>query len=122
VEQKWPSQLVIVRHGESERNVSKEVAKKRGAHSYGSGLRDMDTPLTKAGRRQAISTGEYLAKKYTFDTIFSSPYLRTLQTAEDREFRRKQVERIGTGLELSFVAMSPWAAPHRLRQAITRVF
>jgi probable phosphoglycerate mutase len=82
MEQKWPSQLVIVRHGESERNVSKDIAKRRGAHSYGSGLRDMDTPLTKVGHRQAISTGEYLAKKYRFDMIISSPYLRTLQTAD----------------------------------------
>ena len=82
MEQKWPSHLVIVRHGESERNVAKDIAKSKGAHTYGSGLRDMDTPLTKEGIRQARSTGEHLAKEYDFDAIFTSPYQRTVQTAE----------------------------------------
>jgi broad specificity phosphatase PhoE len=82
IEQKWPSHLVIVRHGESERNIAKDIAKSKGAHSYGSSLRDMDTLLTKEGNRQARATGEYLAKEYNFDLIFSSPYQRTVQTAE----------------------------------------
>ena len=82
MEQKWPSHLVIVRHGESERNVAKDIAKSKGAHSYSSSLRDMDTPLTKEGNRQARSTGEHLAKEYMFDAIFTSPYQRTVQTAE----------------------------------------
>ena len=82
MQQKWPSQLIIVRHGESERNVAKDIAKSKGAHSYGSSLRDMDTPLTKEGNRQARSTGEHLAIEYKFDAIFTSPYLRTLGTAQ----------------------------------------
>ena len=82
MEQKWPSHLVIVRHGESEHNVAKGIAKSKGAHSYGSSLRDMDTPLTKEGNRQARSTGEYLANEYNFYAIFTSPYQRTVQTAE----------------------------------------
>jgi broad specificity phosphatase PhoE len=82
MEQKWPSHLVIVRHGESERNVAKGIAKSKGAHSYSSGLRDIDTPLTKEGNRQARSTGERLASEYNFDAIFASPHRRTMQTAE----------------------------------------
>jgi broad specificity phosphatase PhoE len=82
MEQKWPSQLVIVRHGELERNVAKDVAKSKGAHTYDSSLRDMDTPLTEAGNRQARATGEHLAKEYKFDAIFTSPYQRTMQTAK----------------------------------------
>ena len=82
MEQKWPSHLVIVRHGESERNVAKDIAKSKGAHSYSSSLRDMDTPLTKEGNRQARLTGEHLAAEYNFDAIFTSPYQRTVQTAE----------------------------------------
>jgi len=82
MEQKWPSHLVIVRHGESERNVAKDIAKSKGEHSYGSSLRDMDTLLTKEGNRQARVTGEHLAKEYSFDAIFTSPYQRTVQTAE----------------------------------------
>jgi 2,3-bisphosphoglycerate-dependent phosphoglycerate mutase len=82
MEQKWPSQLVIVRHGESERNVAKDVAKSKGAPTYGSSLRDMDTRLTEEGNRQARETGEHLAEEYNFDAIFTSPYQRTVQTAK----------------------------------------
>jgi len=46
MEQNWPAQLMIVRHGEAERNIAKDIAKKHGAHVYGSGLRDIDTSLT----------------------------------------------------------------------------
>ena len=83
MEQKWPSQLLILRHGESERNVAKDHAKSKGAHSYGSGLRDLDTSLTEKGHQQARTTGEHLAKDYALDAVFCSPYLRTTQTAEE---------------------------------------
>jgi probable phosphoglycerate mutase len=83
MEQKWPSHLLILRHGESERNVAKDQARSKGAHSYGSGLRDLDTPLTDRGHRQARTTGEHLAKDYTLDAVFCSRYLRTRQTAEE---------------------------------------
>src|SRR5258707_15374193 len=82
--QKWHSHLVIVRHGESERNVAKDAAKRgTGVHSFGSGLRDMDTELTPRGLRQAQVVGEHLAKQYRFDVLFSSPYLRTIATAKE---------------------------------------
>jgi len=84
VEQKWPLHLVIVRHGESVRNVAKDVAKKgAAAHYFGSGLRDMDTELTARGHRQARSVGEYLAKHYRFDVLFTSPYVRTVETSKE---------------------------------------
>lgn len=83
LEQKWPSHLVIARHGESDRNVAKTQARKNpGPHSFGSGLRDVDTPLTRLGVRQAIETGDFLGKRYRFDALFSSPYRRTVQTSE----------------------------------------
>ena len=84
MEQKWPSHWVIVRHGESERNVAKEAAKRgTGVHSFGSGLRDMDTALTPRGLRQAQAVGEHLAKHYRFDVLFSSPCLRTTATSKE---------------------------------------
>lgn len=82
MEQKWPSHIVIVRHGQSDRNVAKEIAKSEGGHSFGSDLRDMDVGLTNRGHLQAHSTGKHLAKKYNFDVIFTSPYRRTVQTAK----------------------------------------
>ena len=82
-EQKWPSHLVIVRHGESERNVAKDAAKRAELHSFGSGLRDMDTKLTPRGHLQARSVGERLAKQYRFDVLFTSPYQRTRQASDE---------------------------------------
>ncbi len=81
--QKWPDRLVIVRHGQSERNVAKERAKAAGTGGAWAGsLRDMDTPLTPVGVQQAIVTGKYLGDKTDFDVLFSSPYMRTMQTSQ----------------------------------------
>ena len=75
--------LVLVRHGESERNVKRELAKgKPDIHLYHEGLRDIDVKLTKRGLEQAHTTGEYLAANSEFNVVFVSPYKRTLQTAE----------------------------------------
>ncbi|HEY6251430.1 MAG TPA: histidine phosphatase family protein [Candidatus Angelobacter sp.] len=81
--QKWPDLLVIVRHGQSERNVAKELAKASGADTvWGGTVRDVDTPLTALGVKQAIQTGKFLGDLAIFDVIFSSPYMRTLQTSQ----------------------------------------
>jgi 2,3-bisphosphoglycerate-dependent phosphoglycerate mutase len=95
MEQKWPSHLVIVRHGESGRNVSKEIAKSKGEHLFGSDIRDIDVRLTNRGHLEARITGEHLAKKYegdNFDVIFTSPYRRTVQTA--RQIRAQMKAKI----------------------------
>ena len=81
--QKWPSHLIVLRHGESARNVAKDIAKAAGKHSFDLGLRDLETQLTKRGHEQAREAGHYLSSRYKFDVIYSSPYHRTLQTAED---------------------------------------
>src|SRR5258708_39553024 len=82
--QKWPSNLVIVRHAESTRNVAKnEAAAASGQTSYDGGLRDVDVALTERGRRQASQTGVYLAKsKLRIDRVLVSPYQRTRERAE----------------------------------------
>jgi broad specificity phosphatase PhoE len=80
-EQKWMDHLVIVRHGESQRNVGKMHAQDRGLLEYHGGIRDMDVPLTQRGLAQADATGKYLAGKFCFDRVFVSPYRRTLETA-----------------------------------------
>jgi 2,3-bisphosphoglycerate-dependent phosphoglycerate mutase len=82
-EQKWPDHLVIVRHGESARNVAKERARMAAEGVYGMGLRDVDTPLTPLGHEQAIKTGRFLARRFHFDAVFTSPYLRTRQTTDE---------------------------------------
>jgi broad specificity phosphatase PhoE len=83
-EQKWVSNLVLVRHGESERNIAKAKAEAEKVETYGDDKRDMDVELTKRGRRQATQTGERLSQHlgFAFDRAFASPYHRTVQTAE----------------------------------------
>ncbi len=84
MEQKWPTHLVIVRHGPYEWNVEKDAARQEAAaHTFGSGLRDMDTRLTETGRCQSRAVGEYLSKHYQFDATFCSPYERTVETAKE---------------------------------------
>ncbi|MEK7591758.1 MAG: hypothetical protein AAB508_00005, partial [Patescibacteria group bacterium] len=49
----WPSELVLVRHAESEGNilsVNERASFNLATHAY---------PLTKKGRRQAIITGQF---------------------------------------------------------------
>lgn len=90
-EQKWPKEIILIRHGQSARNVAKATAKKVGKRaSYADGLRDQDTPLTDVGFAQAEAVGRFLKTEYPenfqsdlhIHAIFVSPYLRTRQTAE----------------------------------------
>jgi broad specificity phosphatase PhoE len=80
--QKWPNHVVLVRHGESERNIHKEIAEAQGELVYGGDIRDVDVPLTERGRAQAVATGKALSKMFQFDRMFVSPYVRTHQTAD----------------------------------------
>jgi broad specificity phosphatase PhoE len=82
VKQKWPANLVIVRHAESERNLWKDIAKAKGDLVYGGDVRDMDVALTARGVQQAIATGRGLASEFKFDRVFASPFIRTMQTAQ----------------------------------------
>lgn len=82
VERKWMDHLVIVRHGESERNVRRQAARDQGHLEYGGGIRDMDVALTPQGIRQAVATGKYLGRHFHFDRVFVSPYERAVQTAQ----------------------------------------
>lgn len=80
--QKWMDHLVIVRHGESQRNVHRAEAHRTGGLEYLTDVRDVDVALTPRGARQAEGTGEYLGREFHFDRIFVSPYERAIQTAD----------------------------------------
>ena len=81
-----PALLVLVRHGQSERN----VAKKRNrfymddeSRKSIKGIPDHLIPLTDEGRRQAAVTGLALRETFGgFDRVFHSGYLRTVETME----------------------------------------
>ncbi len=83
-EQKWPHKIILIRHGQTVRNVMKEQAKTgENREVWADGLRDQDTPLTDTGIAQAVAVGVHLAKTETeLRTVFVSPYHRTRQTAE----------------------------------------
>ncbi len=83
VQHKWPSELVLIRHGQSERNVAKDAARLAGDKvSYVDAVRDQDTPLTAIGSGQALAIGVNLRSNPAYDIILVSPYLRTRQTAQ----------------------------------------
>jgi 2,3-bisphosphoglycerate-dependent phosphoglycerate mutase len=81
-----PSLLVLIRHGESERNIAKK------GNTYFSdeesrksirGIPDHMIGLTQNGKEQALQTGLELRSRFgAFDYVYHSGYLRTIETAE----------------------------------------
>ena len=80
--QKWMDHLVIVRHGESHRNVHRAEAHRTGRLEYLTDVRDVDVALTPRGLRRAEATGKYLGREFQFDRVFVSPYERAIKTAD----------------------------------------
>jgi probable phosphoglycerate mutase len=79
----WPSQLWIVRHGESAGNVARRHAMERGHHRIELSTRDMDVPMSPLGERQSEALGRWFTDNAPpVDVILSSPYLRACRTAE----------------------------------------
>jgi broad specificity phosphatase PhoE len=79
------TQLIAVRHGESEGNVAREAAEAEGAELITIDQRDPDVPLSRRGRQQAEAVGRWLADftaEEPLAAVWSSPYLRARQTAE----------------------------------------
>lgn len=82
---KWPKRLIIIRHGQSEQNVALDILQKNLDQilEQQKKVRDADIRLTDYGVSQAIETGKYLSRMEKLDICFSSPYARTLQTADN---------------------------------------
>ena len=84
-EQKWPSTLWIVRHGQSAGNVARDAALAAKQPIIDIAHRDMDVPLSGLGERQARALGRWFARvpaERRPTVILSSPYVRALETAE----------------------------------------
>lgn len=64
----YPTQLVVLRHGETAWNAERRFQ----GHA--------DTPLNERGRRQATAAGRLL-ERFDFDDVYSSPLQRALDTA-----------------------------------------
>ena len=80
-----PAVLVLVRHGESARNVAKKYNRfflDEESRKPVQGIPDWQIPLTDRGHRQAAATGRGLRARFgVFDYVYHSGYLRTESTA-----------------------------------------
>ncbi len=80
-----PREFVLVRHAESRGNVANQAAHDRAANQLDLEVRDADMPLSDLGVRQARALGEHLhglPAEQRPSRVFSSPYVRALDTAE----------------------------------------
>jgi len=82
-----PLTLVIVRHGESERNKAKKGATYFAddfARQCVRGIPDHQIALTDRGHAQAVAAGNWLRDRFgTFDYAYHSGYRRTAETLTD---------------------------------------
>jgi broad specificity phosphatase PhoE len=84
-EQKWPQQLWIVRHGQSAGNVARDAAEAAGLPLIDIATRDIDTPLSPLGERQAAALGHWIRDMPAEQRpaiVLSSSYLRARTTAQ----------------------------------------
>ena len=83
-EQKWPQILWIVRHGQSAGNVAREAAEAARNAWIDIATRDMDTPLSALGERQARAVGRWFGEMPANrkpNVVLCSPYVRAVQTS-----------------------------------------
>ncbi|QBE62425.1 histidine phosphatase family protein [Pseudoduganella lutea] len=84
MEQKWPQQIYIVRHGQSAGNVAREAAEAASQFLIDIAERDMDVPLSELGERQAAALGQWfgaLPPEQRPNVVLYSPYVRARETA-----------------------------------------
>lgn len=82
---RWPSNLWIVRHGESAGNVARDLAHASGLGRIEIAQRDVDVPLSALGEEQARALGRWFAALPPTErpeVVLTSPYARAVRTAE----------------------------------------
>jgi 2,3-bisphosphoglycerate-dependent phosphoglycerate mutase len=78
----WPSQLLLVRHGESAGNIARDLAESQGHPFIDIAQRDMDVELSVRGQEQAAALRPWLRRDdFTPDFVLASPYVRAEGTA-----------------------------------------
>jgi broad specificity phosphatase PhoE len=85
MEQKWPQQIWIVRHGQSAGNVARDAAEAASQFLIDIAERDMDVPLSELGERQAAALAEWFAAlppEERPNVVLYSPYVRARETAQ----------------------------------------
>lgn len=85
MEQKWPQQLWLVRHGQSAGNVARDAAEAGKQLLIEIASRDVDVPLSELGQRQANAmSGWFQALEADIQptVVLFSPYVRARTTAQ----------------------------------------
>ena len=84
MEQKWPQQLWLVRHGQSAGNVARDEAEAGKKLLIDLADRDVDVPLSELGQRQAQAMSGWfraLPSDVQPNVVLFSPYVRARSTA-----------------------------------------
>jgi len=78
-----PTELTLIRHGESTGNVARAAAMAADAAIIEIAGTDLDVGLTPLGEEQSLVLGRWFAREgIGADRLIASPYRRTIQTAE----------------------------------------
>lgn len=84
MEQKWPHEIWLVRHGQSAGNVARDAAEAAAGLLIDIAERDVDVPLSPLGERQSQALGLWFGALPVDDrptVVLHSPYLRAAETA-----------------------------------------
>ena len=85
MEQKWPQELWLIRHGQSAGNVARDVAEAAAGHEIDIAERDVDVPLSELGIRQSEALASWFASLPQHErpnVVLHSPYVRAAETAK----------------------------------------
>ncbi|WP_426174149.1 histidine phosphatase family protein [Massilia sp. TWR1-2-2] len=84
MEQKWPQEIWLVRHGQSAGNVARDAAEAAKGLMIDIAERDVDVPLSELGVQQSHALGDWfaaMAPDRQPSVVLHSPYLRAAETA-----------------------------------------
>jgi broad specificity phosphatase PhoE len=84
MEQKWPQEIWLVRHGQSAGNVARDAAEAAAGLLIDIAERDVDVPLSPLGVEQAQALGGWFAslpEAARPNVVLHSPYVRAAETA-----------------------------------------
>lgn len=85
MEQKWPQEIWLVRHGQSAGNVARDAAEAAAGLLIDIAERDVDVPLSELGVRQSQALANWFAAMPDDErpnVVLHSPYRRAAQTAQ----------------------------------------
>jgi broad specificity phosphatase PhoE len=84
MEQKWPQEIWLVRHGQSAGNVARDAAEASAGLLIDIAERDVDVPLSVLGMEQSLALGGWFAslpEDQRPNVVLHSPYIRAAETA-----------------------------------------